>query len=57
MQVLQEFYVNVTRKIGPPLPKDAARLVNTYLIWCIETAAAEIAAAAFRIEDESKIGF
>jgi predicted nucleic acid-binding protein len=26
MQVLQEFYVNVTRKIRSPLPKDSARL-------------------------------
>jgi predicted nucleic acid-binding protein len=57
MQVLQEFYVNVTRKIVSPLPKDKARLVvNSYAIWCIETTPAEIT-AAFRIEDESKIGF
>jgi predicted nucleic acid-binding protein len=57
MQVLQEFYVNVTRKIASPLPKDAARsVVNSYSIWCTETTPAEIA-AAFRIEDEAKIGF
>ncbi len=57
MQVLQEFYVNVTRKIASPLPKDLARLVvNSYAIWCMETTPAEIA-AAFRIEDESRIGF
>lgn len=57
MQVLQEFYVNVTRKIASPLPKESARLVvNTYSIWCVETTVAEIA-AAFRIEDESHIGF
>jgi predicted nucleic acid-binding protein len=57
MQVLQEFYVNVTRKIATPIPKDKARLVvNSYSIWCIETTPAEIA-AAFRIEDESRIGF
>jgi predicted nucleic acid-binding protein len=57
MQVLQEFYVNVTRKIASPLPKDGARqVVNSYAIWCIETTPAEIA-AAFRIEDESRIGF
>jgi predicted nucleic acid-binding protein len=31
MQMLQEFYVNVTRKIASPLPKETARLVvNTY---------------------------
>jgi predicted nucleic acid-binding protein len=57
MQVLQEFYVNVTRKIATPLPKDVARLVvNSYSIWCVETTPVEIA-AAFRIEDESRIGF
>ena len=57
MQVLQEFYVNVTRKIAAPLSKDAARLVvNSYAMWCIETTPAEIS-AAFRIEDQSRIGF
>jgi predicted nucleic acid-binding protein len=57
MQVLQEFYVNVTRKIASPIPKDAARLVvNSYSIWCTETTPAEIS-SAFRIEDESRIGF
>ena len=57
MQVLQEFYVNVTRKIASPLPKDVARLVvNSYSVWCIETTPAEIT-TAFRIEDESRIGF
>lgn len=57
VQVLQEFYVNVTRKIASPLPKDAARLVvNSYTVWCTETTPAEIA-AAFRIEDESRVKF
>jgi predicted nucleic acid-binding protein len=57
MQVLQEFYVNVTRKIASPLPKGVARLVvNSYSIWCIETTPAEIA-AAFQIEDKARIGF
>lgn len=57
MQVLQEFYVNVTRKIAAPLPKDLARLVvSSYATWCMETTPTEIA-SAFRIEDESRIGF
>lgn len=57
MQVLQEFYVNVTRKIAAPLSKKAARLVvESYAIWCIEIGPPEIY-AAFRIEDESRIGF
>lgn len=56
-QVLQEFYVNVTKKIPHPLTKESARLVvSTYTIWCIETTSAEIS-NAFRIEDESRIGF
>lgn len=56
-QVLQEFYVNVTRKIESPLPKEAARLiVNSYSIWCMEITPVEIS-AAFQIEDESQIGF
>jgi predicted nucleic acid-binding protein len=57
MQVLQEFYVNVTRKIATPVPKEAARLlVNSYSTWCVDTGPTEIA-AAFRIEDESRISF
>jgi len=57
IQVLQEFYVSVTRKIPSPLSKDLARLVVTsYAIWCMETTPAEVA-TAFRIEDESQIGF
>ncbi len=57
LQVLQEFYVNVTRKIASPLSKDSARrVVETYSIWCVETTLAEIT-AAFRIEDDWQIGF
>src|SRR4051794_39594466 len=56
-QVLQEFYVNVTRKIATPLPKPSARaVVDSYTVWCIDTTPAEIA-AAFRIENEAGIGF
>ena len=57
IQVLQEFYVNVTRKIRTPLSKNLARrVVNSYSMWCTETTLAEIS-TAFRIEDESRIGF
>ena len=57
MQVLQEFYVNVTRKIPHPLSKQSARLVvDSYTIWCVETAPADISTAC-RIEDEARIGF
>jgi len=57
VQVLQEFYVNATQKIPRPLSREAARMVvSSYAVWCIDTTASEIA-AAFQIEDRSKIGF
>jgi predicted nucleic acid-binding protein len=57
MQVLQEFYVNATRKIATPLPKEVARqVVHSYTVWCVQTTPLEIS-TAFRIEDESRIGF
>jgi predicted nucleic acid-binding protein len=56
-QVLQEFYVNVTRKIQRPISKESARLVvSSYVIWCVDTTHAEVS-TAFRIEDEYRIGF
>src|ERR1044072_1687532 len=57
MQVLQEFYVNVTRKIRSPVSKPAARaVVESYLVWCVETTTGDLA-AAFRIEEEARISF
>lgn len=56
-QVLQEFYVNVTRKLARPLTKKVARtIVNAYIPWCMDTTPAELI-SAFRIEDETRIGF
>lgn len=56
-QVLQEFYVNVTRKIPHPISKESARLVvHAYAVWCVDVTSAEIF-SAFRIEDESRIAF
>ena len=56
-QVLQEFYVNVTRKIASPLSKASARaVVENYPVWCVDTTLTEIS-AAFRIEDEATISF
>jgi predicted nucleic acid-binding protein len=57
-QVLQEFYVNVTRKIRKPLPKPAARaVVSNYAVWCVDSTTPADMAAAFQIEDEAKISF
>jgi predicted nucleic acid-binding protein len=56
-QVLQEFYVTVTRKIAAPISKEAARqVVSAYAIWCIDVTSADMT-AAFRIEDEARISF
>jgi len=57
IQVLQEFYVNTTRKISSPLSRKAARgVVNSYATWCVDTAAEDIS-MAFQIEDEARISF
>lgn len=57
LQVLQEFYVNVTRKIRTPLARETARaIVNSYAVWCVDTTLAEVA-TAFRVEDEARISF
>jgi predicted nucleic acid-binding protein len=57
LQVLQEFYVNVTRKIAKPLTKKSARsIVDAYAIWCVDTTPAEMT-TAFRVEDTAHISF
>ncbi len=56
-QVLQEFYVNATRKLAQPLAKEFAQtIVEKYSNWCIETTSAEVI-SAFRIEREARISF
>lgn len=57
MQVLQEFYVNVTRKIATPLSKAEARaIVEDFAHWCIGTTPSDMR-QAFLIEDGARIGF
>ncbi len=56
-QVLQEFYVSVTRKLRSRVSRPSARrAVELYASWCIVIEPADIA-AAFRIEDEARISF
>jgi predicted nucleic acid-binding protein len=58
VQVLQEFYVNATRKIRKLLTKPEARsVVDSYAPWCVEGTTANDLAAAFQIEDQARIGF
>lgn len=57
-QVLQEFYVNVTRKIRKPLTKPEARSVlDTYAPWCVDGITTSDIKVAFQIEDHASIGF
>ena len=57
-QVLQEFYVNATRKIKTPLARPAARsVVSSYAAWCVDGITPTDVAAAFEIEDGAHIGF
>ena len=57
MQVLQEFYVTVTRKLASPVSRAKAQLIaGQYAQWCIATGPEELA-AAFAIEEGARIGF
>ena len=57
-QVLQEFYVNVTRKISNPLPKTAARsIIETYLYWQVELNGPTTVLSASEIEERYRLSF
>jgi predicted nucleic acid-binding protein len=57
-QVLQEFYVNATRKLKKPLARQEARtVVETYAAWCVDSITPADVSAAFQIEDRARIGF
>ena len=57
-QVLQEFYVNTTRKIPRPLEKSLARrLVNSYSVWQVEKIGPEDVVSASAMEEEHEINF
>ena len=57
-QVLQEFYVNVTRKIENPLPKSKARgIIENYLAWPVELNDAKTVLSASEIEERYTLSF
>lgn len=57
-QVLQEFYVNATRKLKKPLARQEARtVVETYAAWCVEGITPADVSMAFEIEDRTRVGF
>ncbi len=57
-QVLQEFYVNVTRKLGSPLPAGAAReVVRDYASWVESYLTAATVVRASEISEVWRISF
>lgn len=57
-QVLQEFYVNVTRKTPSPLPRSTARqIIRTYAAWQTELVGPPEIEAASEIEEQHQLNF
>ena len=57
-QVLQEFYVNVTRKIRRPLARAPAReIVRDYSVWIEEPITAVTIARASELEEVARLSF
>ncbi len=57
-QVLQEFYVNVTRKILKPLSKSKARgIIESYLVWHVELNDIKTILFASEIEERHNLSF
>ena len=58
VQVLQEFYVNVTRKIQNPLPNPQARgIIENYLAWSVELNDTRTILVASEIEERHMLSF
>ena len=57
-QVLQEFYVNITRKIKTPLSQARARgIIENYLSWYIEVNEPDTVLLASEIEERHLLSF
>ena len=57
-QVLQEFYVTVTRKLGRPLPRRTAReVVATYGAWPVHRPDVDDLIAASELEERHELSF
>jgi predicted nucleic acid-binding protein len=57
-QVLQEFYVNVTRKIPNPIPKTKARgIIENYRYWQVEQISPATILSASEIEERYMLSF
>ena len=57
-QVLQEFYVNATRKIRTPLPKPVVRaVIADYTPWCVAGVTPADIMSACALEDSARLSF
>jgi predicted nucleic acid-binding protein len=57
-QVLQEFYVTVTRKLSRPLPRRTAReVITTYRAWPIHRPEVDDLVAASELEERHQLSF
>ena len=58
IQVLQEFFVNVTRKVPRPLaPEDALVIVEQYLTWRVVENTGDVLLAGICLASKLKISF
>jgi predicted nucleic acid-binding protein len=58
IQVLQEFFVTVTKKVARPLPvEDAKARVREFAAWSVFAPAPEDVLAAIDLHTQAKIGF
>ena len=58
VQVLQEFFVTVTRKVARPLPReDATARVREFAAWKVFAPTAQDVLSAIGLHEQAKIGF
>ncbi len=58
VQVLQEFYVNVTRKIHKPISRSEARaVIKNYLLWHVQANRPETIVLALEMEEKHCLSF
>ena len=57
-QVLQEFYVTITRKLkGPLSPGEAREIIRNYLVWPVQYNDPEMTIRASEIEEKNGLSF
>jgi predicted nucleic acid-binding protein len=57
-QVMQEFYVNVTRKIAEPLSfSHARRIIKNYAVWQVELISPRLVGFASEIQERNQLSF